>query len=60
MSFSIGDYRVKALSEILHITLSTPVKPGSYHRFMPSADFEKRIVEVLVVEEFMKEGYRRG
>ena len=54
------DYRPRVLSEILYMTISIPIKPGSYHRFLPTIDFEKRVVEAVVMHEYIREGYRRG
>ncbi|MCE4613034.1 MAG: hypothetical protein F7C07_04300 [Desulfurococcales archaeon] len=56
----IREQRPRVLSEILYMTLSIPIKPGSYHRFLPTIDFEKRIVEATVMYEYLKEVYRRG
>ncbi|AFZ70281.1 hypothetical protein Calag_0517 [Caldisphaera lagunensis DSM 15908] len=51
---------IKDIKRALMITLTSPVKPGSIHRFMPEIEFEERIVEALEVFDIMDEAYRRG
>ena len=48
------------IKRLLLLTLSAPVKPGSVHRLMGDFDFERRLLELVEVEPYIEEAYRRG
>ncbi|WP_460123581.1 hypothetical protein [Stetteria hydrogenophila] len=51
---------VNELRTVLALTLSTPVKPGSLHRLMESAEFERRLAEAVLIMDFIPTVYERG
>jgi hypothetical protein len=51
---------VSGLRTALAITISTPVKPGSVHRFLESAEFEKRLAEAILIMDFIPKVYEKG
>lgn len=51
---------VDELRTALVITLSTPVKPGTVHRFLESAEFEKRLAEAIIVMDSIPKAFERG
>ncbi len=51
---------VGGLRTALAITISTPVKPGSVHRFLETAEFEKRLAEAILIMDFIPKAYEKG
>jgi len=45
---------------VILVFYSTPVKPGSVHRLMPTSEFELRLVEAAVAADAAVEAYERG
>ncbi|MFN4046349.1 MAG: hypothetical protein ACK4H7_03310, partial [Acidilobaceae archaeon] len=48
------------LKASLMVTLSAPVKPGALTRLSPGFEFEKRLVEAMIILEHVEEAYDRG
>ncbi len=51
---------IKDIKRALMITLASPVKPGSVHRFIPEIEFEERIIEAIEVFDVIDESYKKG
>ncbi|PMP91574.1 MAG: hypothetical protein C0171_02380 [Caldisphaera sp.] len=51
---------LKDLKRLLIITLTTPIKPGSIHRFMSENEFELRMIEALEILDSMDNSYKKG
>lgn len=48
------------LKASLMVTLSAPVKPGALTRLSPGFEFEKRLVEAVIILDYVDEAYDRG
>ncbi|MDM7275260.1 MAG: hypothetical protein P3X22_003950 [Thermoprotei archaeon] len=44
----------------LMVTLSAPVKPGALTRLVPGFEFEKRLVEAVIILNYIDDSYERG
>lgn len=51
---------VEGLKTALLVTVSTPVKPGSIHRFLETPEFERRLAEAVIVMDFIPRAFERG
>jgi hypothetical protein len=51
---------IRDIKRALMLTLTSPIKPGSIHRFMPEIEFEERIIEAIEVFDIIDESHKRG
>ncbi|MGC8573765.1 MAG: hypothetical protein ACP5L0_07235 [Caldisphaera sp.] len=51
---------IRDIKRALMLTLTSPIKPGSIHRFMPEIEFEERVIEAIEIFDIIDESHKRG